>query len=195
MIISKAQFARNRNVSKARVSQWLKAGQIFGPALVDGGIDEAIACGQLNVKLDIDQRLSGNGLATNLTPSPDAPLPLADPPAGNTVQDKIALERLELLQRQNREKATDEARALGLLCDTAQARQETGKVVAGVVARVEGSLTELASAISAQFKLPHRDVLHCLRGEWRKVRVAAAVEARERAEPLPETTGFELDDA
>src|SRR4051812_4900503 len=108
MIISKAQFARNRNVSKARVSQWLAAGKISGEALVDGQLDEEIACRQLNVTLDIDQRLSGNGLGTTLIPD-TAPAP------GNTVQDKIALERLELLQRQNREKATDEARTLALL--------------------------------------------------------------------------------
>lgn len=193
MLISKAEFARRRNVSKARVSQWLSTGKIHGPAIVDGQIDEAIACQQLNVTLDIDQRHSGNGLKTTLEPAPastpSAPLIL------NTVQDQIAQQRLEQLQRQNRQAATDEAIRLGELCETAVANRQTGVEVARVVARVEGSLSELASAIAAQFKVPHRDVLHCLRGEWRKIRQAAAIEARERGEPLPETTGYELADA
>jgi len=197
MPISKGEFARRRNVTPARVSQWLSEGKISGAAIVGEGrgalIDEEIACQQLDQKLDIDQRHSGNGLKTTLALPPAAALP--DPPAGNTVADRIAEQRLELLQRQNREKATEESVMLGRLCDTAQARQATSKEIARVVARVEGSLTELASAISAQFKLPHRDVLHCLRGEWRKIRQNAAIEARERAEPLPETTGFDLEDA
>lgn len=193
MPISKGEFARRRNVTPARVSQWLSEGKISGAAIVGEGrgalIDEEIACQQLNQKLDIDQRHSGNGLKTTLAPVN------VEAPGGNTVADRIAEQRLELLQRQNREKATEEAALLGRLCDTAQARQATGKEIARVVARVEGSLTELASAIAAKFKLPHRDVLHELRGEWRKIRQSAAIEARERAEPLPETTGFDLEDS
>ena len=197
MPISKGEFARRRNVTPARVSQWLSEGKISGAAIVGEGrgalIDEEIACQQLDQKLDIDQRHSGNGLKTTLAPvNVEAPLTLL---TVNTVADRIAEQRLELLQRQNREKATEEAALLARLCDTAQARQATGKEIARVVARVEGSLTELASAIAAKFKLPHRDVLHELRGEWRKIRQNAAIEARERAEPLPPTTGFDLEDA
>jgi hypothetical protein len=35
-----------------------------------------------------------------------------------------------------------------------------------------GSLAELATAVSARFELPQRDVLHLLRSEFRKVRAA-----------------------
>ena len=182
MPISKGEFARRRNVSAARVSQWLSEGKISGAAIVGEGrgalIDEALACQQLDQKLDIDQRHSGNGLKTTLAPAVNV-----EAPSGNTVADRIAEQRLELLQRQNREKATEEAALLGRLCDTAQARQAPGKEIAR------------ASAIAAKFKLPHRDVLHELRGEWRKIRQNAAIEARERAEPLPATTGFDLEDA
>ena len=187
MPISQAEFARRRNVSRPRVNQWIKAGKIFGPALVDGGIDEEIACAQLKVKLDIDQRHSGNGLATNLEA---APADIAVP--GNTVADQIAGQRLELLTRQNREKATEEATRLGLLCETADARQATGKVVARVVSRIDGALPEFAAAIAAKFKLPQRDVLHELKSKWRQVRTDAAIESRERAEPMPESVGFDL---
>lgn len=190
MPISQAEFARRRNVSRPRVNQWIKAGKIFGPALVDGGIDEEIACAQLKVKLDIDQRHSGNGLATNLEAASAPRDPEALP--ANTVADQIAAQRLELLTRQNREKGTEEAVRLGLLCETADARQATGKVVARVVSRIDGALPEFAAAIAAKFKLPQRDVLHELKSKWRQVRTDAAIESRERAEPLPETVGFDL---
>lgn len=191
MIVSKGEFARRRHVSAARVSQWISEGKIHGPAIVGEGrgaqLDEEVACQQLEQRLDIDQRHSGNGLKTTLLPTAGGEVPPA-----YTVADKIAEQRLELLQRQNREKATQEALTHGLLCETADARQATGRQIAQVIARVEGALPEIASELAAQFKLPQRDVLHALRGSWRKIRKDAAIEARERAEPLPERTGFDL---
>lgn len=193
MIVSKGEFARRRNVSAARVSQWISEGKIHGPAIVGEGrsaqLDEEIACQQLEQRLDIDQRHSGNGLKTTLLQSPAGEVPPVP-----TVADKIAEQRLELLQRQNREKATQEAVTLGMLCETADARQAAGRQIAQVIARVEGALPEIASELASQFKLPQRDVLHALRGSWRKIRKDAAIEARERAEPLPERTGFDLGD-
>ncbi len=194
MPISQAEFARRRNVSRARVSQWIKEGKIHGGALVNGGIDEALACQQLDRNLDIDQR-HGNGLRTDLKPRLDAPLPLPDPPAGNNVTDQIAQARLVLLNGQIREKKVAEALQLGVLCENAAARQATGKVVTRVVARVEGALPEFAAAIAAKFKLSQRDVLHELKARWRQVRSDAATEAKERAEPMPETVGFDLGDS
>lgn len=197
MIVSKGEFARRRNVSAARVSQWIGEGKIHGPAIVGEGrgaqLDEEIACRQLEQRLDIDQRHSGNGLKTTLLTQADRP-PAGEAPPAYTVADKIAEQRLELLQRQNREKATQEAVTHGLLCETSDARQATGRQIGQVIARVEGSLPEIASELAAQFKLPQRDVLHALRGAWRKIRKDAAIEARERAEPLPERTGFDLGD-
>jgi hypothetical protein len=88
----------------------------------------------------------------------------------------------------------EEAVANGQLVDAAEARQVAGRETARLLTRLEGSLADFATAVAAQFKLPQRDVLHTLRQEMRKVRAAAAIEVRERAEPLPETVGHELAD-
>lgn len=192
MPISKTEFARRRNVTKARLSQWIKAGKISGAAIVGTGrnakIDEALACRQLDETLDIDRRF-GSGLKTNLQPT------VGDAPIVNTVERRIAEQKLEEILRRNRQAATQESVDLGELCTVEAARQQTVREVAQVVARFEGSLTELASAIAARFKLPQRDVLHLLRGKWRTIRSAAAIEARERAEPMRQTVGYDLDDA
>lgn len=200
MLISKAEFARRRDVSPARVSQWISEGKISGAAIVGEGrfaqIDEQIACGQLNVKLDIDQRLSGNGLKTRLdfdAPPDDDSQPTK--PMGTTVERQIAEQRLEGLQRQNRKAALEEAQELADLVSAATARQATSRELNQVIVRFEGSLAELANGMAAQFKLPQRDVLHFLKGKWREIRASASLEARERAEPMPESVGYDVGEA
>lgn len=198
MRIRPAEFARRRNVSRARVSQWLKEGKISGAAFVDGLIDEELACQQLNVKLDLDQRLSGNGLGTRLdldTPPPPPGQSSLSLPLALTVESQIAQERLESLQRANRKAALEEIIELGQLVDAAAARQQVGREVSQLLVRFEGALGGLANDLAAQFKLPARDVQHFLKGKWREIRAGAALEARERAEPMPETVGFDLGDA
>ena len=192
-IVSKGRFAELCNVSPGRVSQWISEGKLTGAAIVGTGrsaqIDVDLGKAQVKASRDVDQAHSGNGLATNLEAEASrAPgLPLA-----NTVTDQIAEQRLELLKRQNREKETDEAARLGRLVEVDDARRHAGQEVARALNRFEGTLPEFANAIAAKFKVPARDVLHELKTRWRTVRAAGAVEARERAEPLPERVGFDL---
>jgi hypothetical protein len=62
------------------------------------------------------------------------------------------------------------------------------------VAGVEGALSEIATAFAARFKIPHRDALHLLGGEFRKVRATMAEGMRRHATELPATVSFELPD-
>jgi hypothetical protein len=75
-----------RNVSNARVSQWLAEGKIDGEAIVGTGqramLDAALALAQLNLRLDTDQRYGVNGLSTNVDTPDELALP-ADPPKPN----------------------------------------------------------------------------------------------------------------
>ncbi len=135
-----------------------------------------------------DQAHSTNGLRTNLEAGTPPDVPLVKPLA-----DQIGEQRLQLLTRQNLEAEVEAAVRQGQLVSVDDARRAAGKEVAAVVARVEGSLPELANAVAAKFKVPARDVLHELKGRWRQVRADGAIEARERAEPLPEKVGFDLD--
>jgi hypothetical protein len=207
--ITKAEFARRRGVSRPRVTQWIQSGKISGIALDGEGpsakIRESIAVAQLNEKLDVDQRFA-NGLGTrlDLPPSPQPPttgdvLPFdrktgAPPsdPAVDSVEKQIARERLESLQRQNREGARNEAEKNGRLTDAGLAAQQTGKAVAQVLGIFEGALQEFASAIAAKHQLPQRDLVHLLRGEFRKVRASAAAAFRREAEALPAMAEFEI---
>ena len=194
MPISKGEFARRRNVSPGRVSQWIAEGKISGAAIVGEGrsaqIDEVVACAQLNVRLDPDQRHSANGLSTNVqaTVAGEAPpLPI------NPLERQLLEHKVIKAERENREAATEEATRLGQLVEVDDARRRTGQEVARAIARCEGTLPEFANALAAKFKIPARDALHELRTIWRRARAAGAIEARERAEPLPERTGFDLD--
>lgn len=208
-LVSKAEFARRRNVSQPRVSQWLKEGKISGPAIVGEGrearIRESIACQQLKQKLE-PMQMTGNGLSTRLdAPAPGQAadvLPFAPPPAAaappaamtpaDSVEEKIKAARLELLERQNREKARDEAIRAGQLTDIEIATKATGREAARLIGMFEGALSNFATAIAAEFKLPQRDVLHQLRGEFRKFRADAAATARAAAEAVPATVEVDL---
>lgn len=191
-IVSKGRFAELCNVSPGRVSQWISEGKLSGAAIVGTGrsaqIDVDLGKAQVKASRDVDQAHSGNGLATNLESVARPELPMAV-----TVTDQIAEQRLELLKRQNREKETDEFVRNGQLVEVDDARRHAGQEVARAINRFEGALPEFANAIAAKFKVPARDVLHELKARWRTVRAAGAVEARERAEPMPERVGFDID--
>jgi hypothetical protein len=70
MIVSKAEFSRRCNVDRSRVTQWRRAGQLSGAALVGEGrfakIDAAVALKQLKERLATNERFGLNGLNTNL---------------------------------------------------------------------------------------------------------------------------------
>jgi hypothetical protein len=207
--ISKAEFARRRNVSPGRVSQWIAEKKIFGSAIVGEGrgaqINEPIAVEQLRTKLDVLQ-MTGNGVATNLaTPETSAAiLPLlprdlsALSPAGvepaDRVEEKIKQARLEQIDRQNREGRRREALEAGLLTDAAAAKAAAAREIAKIVTAFEGSLSDFAMAISAEFKLPQRDVLHLLRSKFRETRAGLAHDARAEADGLPTTMSIDLGD-
>jgi hypothetical protein len=205
IIESKSEFARRTNVTPGRVTQWIDEGKITAAALDGEGrsarIKVRVALAQLNRSLDIDQR-GGNGLLTNLAIPPalvesegadgiDYP-PSA--PAVESIADRIQRERLEQLQRANRLARREEALAAGTICASEDISRAFGKLAAAMVAGVEGGLSEIATAFAARFRIPQRDALHLLRGEFRKVRATMAETVRRQSAELPATVTFELRD-
>jgi len=207
-VISKGTFAKRRNVSPGRVSQWISEKKISGAAIVGEGrnaqIRESIAVAQLNRKLDIVQR-TGNGLMTRLDALAPAPAtqpvstPLAPPtePAADAVrldpiEEKIKRERLEQLRRQNRKNAEEEATRAGLLVNAEASQAQFGKIAVQLVTIFDGALSSFAASIAARFQVPQRDVLHLLRNDFRKVRGDAAAAVRRVAEQMPATIEQEL---
>lgn len=204
-VISKAEFARRRRVTPGRVSQWIAEGKISGEALVGEGrgqqIREAAACAQLRRRLDVTQSL-GNGLATQLTPrlaeaeaanTNGAVLPFPTPEA-SSVEDRIKQQRLEQLERQNREGRRQEALDSGRLTETAGVRAHQGRMVARLIGEFDGTLSAFATAIAAEFKLPQRDLVHLLRREFRKFRADQARALREMSAALPDSIDVVLAD-
>ncbi len=207
-IVSKAEFARLCNVSRARVAQWLVAKKICGDAIVGEGrgaqIHVARARAQLRLHLDISQRM-GNGLSTQLDgpapPSssalPQLPLDQAsnpqvqpsqrppDPPR-DPIEEQIKRERLETARRINRKMAEEEAARAGRYMLSANVTKWVGRTFAELVGLIDGWLSELASKIAAKFGLPQRDILHLLRSEFRLFRTNIAAHWRREAERHPE---------
>jgi hypothetical protein len=184
-IVTKSAFASLIGVSAGRVSQFLSEKKIFGDALVGEGrcarIRVSVACQQLKRNLDISQRF-GNGITTRL----DQPLPVSEvgPPA-DPIEEQLKREKLEQLQRLNRKAAREEAEKVGKLTDSDLARQQMGRIAAQVVTIFEGSAAEVANTIAATFNLPPRDVVHLVRGEFRKVRASAAKALRRGVDGVP----------
>jgi hypothetical protein len=70
-------FAEMRNVTKARVTQWITAGQISGAAIVGSGqralIDIDLASAQLQERLATDERYGLSGLSTKISTTTISP--------------------------------------------------------------------------------------------------------------------------
>lgn len=219
-LFSKGEFARRRNVTPGRVSQWISEGKISGDALDGEGrsakIRESVALRQLKAKLE-PMQMTGNGLGTRLGAAPAAsppsaadvlplapaatePAPTASPTSalpplviGDSVEEKIKGGRLEQIQRQNREAQREEAVRNGQLTEAEEASKQAAKNTVQLMATFEAKLSDFATAISAAFKIPQRDVDHLLRSEFRKMRADVAADYSARAEALPEKVEIELD--
>ncbi len=103
-------------------------------------------------------------------------------PKVDTVEDQLKRAKLEQQLRTNRIQASEEALRQGMLVAADDAREQMTRVASMMLQIFEGSLPDLGAAISAQFDIPQRDVLHLLRAEFKKVRATAAMKERARAD-------------
>ena len=200
-IISKSEFAASRKVTPGRVSQWISEGKITGGALVGEGrsakINVAVAVAQLQERLDTNQRFGLNGLTTNLAEPPIAPEPAPSvaPLIGDPVENRIKAEKLRQAELMTRKLEREENEALGVYIRTSDARDEMQRVAGTMITFFEGAIMQFAGAVAAQFQLTTRDVEHCLKGEFRKVRERAAGAMHQAAADEPELIEDYGDDA
>lgn len=204
-VVSKAQYARLKNVSAARVSQWISEGKIEPDALIGAGrhakIDPRKADAYLRKNLNIDQ-VHGNGLSTRQVAVVAEPLAQteADPPlapsapvvAADPIEEKIKRERLEGLQRENRKRAEDEAARAGLYTRTEITVEQMGRIASTTLTVIEGGLSEIASVLASKFQIPQRDALHVLRSEFRTIRTRAVGVFKQQATETPATIEEEI---
>jgi hypothetical protein len=205
-VVSKADYARLKNVSAPRVSQWIAQGKIDGDAIEGEGrgakIRVAIADQQLRDRLDMSQR-SGNGLSTRLggedVPASTA-LPLSAPSVGPTnaadsLEVQFKRQRLEAIKRDNRKRAEEEEARAGRFVDSEAAAAQMASLAGRTITIIEAALPEIAAAMAAKFSLPQRDFLHLLRAEFRNVRERAAQSLKVTAMAMPENVEVEIADA
>lgn len=176
-LVSKSEFAALINVSAGRVSQFIAAGQISPSAIVGSGqrakINVQQAKADLRLTLDVAQRL-GNGSETRLDADdisvPSAAIASAVKETQSGVDYEIKQQKLEQLRRANRNAAIADAASDGFFTETAAARAELSKAAASMMMSFEAALNEFATALSAEYKMPARDVLHLLRREFQRIR-------------------------
>ncbi len=214
--LSKGEFAQLIRVTPGRVSQYISEGKLSGEALDGEGRRAKIrvqpALAQLRMKLDIGQMM-GNGLGTRLQQPPAAPphpagselpfqpgppqrSPAAWPPpedTGPTVEDQLKQEKLLQARITSRKATEEEEKRKGRFTETAAVKAEMNQMAGKLLDIFEGSLPDFANAVAGKFKVPSRDVLHLLRGEFREIRAKAAKAARNEADEEPETIKSEIE--
>lgn len=212
--VSKGEFAAILGVSPGRVSQYIAAGQIFGEAIIGEGryarIDVELAKAQLREVLDIGQRF-GNGLDTrldaNVEPVADDQVDDDDDDDGDLrprravtrtiavdpVERQIKAAKLQGLQYTLREKAEAELARRGTYVRADEVAAAMSKIAGSMLNVFEGGLADIASAISARFEVPQRDVLHLLRTEFVNLRRKGAATARKAAEAMPALKADEVE--
>jgi hypothetical protein len=183
-IVRKSEFARLCNVSRSRVSQWLAAGQIGREAIIgerrNARIHVAIARQHLRERLDPSQRFGLRGLSTVLDGS------AAVPHAQIHIEQRIKQEKLRQAELTTIRAEERDRLARGTYILAAAAKEENGRLAARLFEAFDGSLVDFAAALAAQYELPVRDVLHCLRAEMLKVRERVSREYSARVDDEPE---------
>jgi hypothetical protein len=212
--VSAAEFARLRGVHRSQVTRYVKDGKISGEALVPSGrgvkIRVRLAMAQLRERLDIGQQI-GNGIDARTSLGPDegrewagreparsggslfagageAPMSREEPVSRDpSIEEQIKRERLRTAQFANRKAAEEEEARKGRFMETDAAQARMTGLVSQTLQAFEGGLADMATAIGERFEIPQRDVLHVLKGEFRKVCSAAVERARKRLAETPAT--------
>ncbi len=183
-IFTKSAFARRVGVTKARVSQWLRAKQIGPRCLVGAGrnarINVEMALEDLRLKLDPTQRLGLNGLSTNLhweeAPTAADNLDWLDPQPED--------------QRRERSKAllnavvAQDLETFGAPSTDFERRTQAARVTAEVLRLFDKTMIELAGDLVADGN--ERDnILKLFRMVYSDMRDVAELDVPERGARLP----------
>jgi hypothetical protein len=182
-ILTKAAYARLREVDPSAVSQWIKRGKLRAPALTpDGRIVVAEADQQLREELDLSRSLSRGG-PRSLLDAPETGVadnspnpPRSEDPA--RAKARVALEIAELDRDEKRRRA-DLQRGVYIAAD--QVRAERGRALQQMLAAIDGWLgADLPAALGLDQAVAVR-----LRQEWRRFRQRQAETATDTAARLP----------
>lgn len=170
-IVSKSAFAALINKSAARVSQYIRAGQISPPALQpDGRIHVALARDQLRARLDASQRLA------HYAPDDHGGDEEDDTSTSRYLEAKAEEKELEVERRRRQLKAES-----GQWLDAEDAKRAFARVLASVFTDVDAELTAIGDTLAAKFNVEARALTLELRAQFNAFRARQAQKHREAA--------------
>ncbi|MEP5730356.1 MAG: hypothetical protein ABJL67_13420 [Sulfitobacter sp.] len=177
--LTATQLAEQLSLSKGRISQLVKSGQLdgcFEGAGRSRRFDLAKAAAKLKHVLDPGQML-GNGSDTKkqITAALTGAVAQDQNPTGAMVLPKADVSRYELARIQNaeedlRRKRRESAAAEGTMVLVAEVQQQISKVVSQEIAEFEAVMREAAAVVADKFELDARMVRQVLIEEWRSHR-------------------------
>lgn len=201
--LTTTQLAEQLGVSKGRVSQYVKAGQLDGCFEGDGRarrFDLGKAAKALGRNLDAGQMM-GNGAATKrtvkaLSRGDDVPAPR---PADQRPSDLLDPQDPDRYEMARTAKAEEEARRLrrqnaeaeGQFVLASEAARQTKRIIAQEIAQFETMLRDAARKVADELGVDYRETRQILIATWRQhrgQRSEALSQQAEQAEPTDEET-------
>lgn len=179
--LTTTQLAERLDLTKGRISQLVKSGQLDGCYHGEGRnrrFDLGKAAEKLKRNLDPGQML-GNGAKTKkqieAALSGAAPDPKAS--TGARLIDDADISRYELARIQNaeedlRRKRRESAAAEGSMVLVSEVQQQIGRIMAQEIAEFEALMREAAIVVADTYGLDARAVRQVLLDEWRTHRVS-----------------------
>jgi hypothetical protein len=189
--LTTTQLAERLNLTKGRISQLVKAGDLDGCYHGEGRnrrFDLAKAAEKLKRNLDPGQML-GNGAKTKKQIEAVLTGEASDQRAstGARVLDHGDVSRYELARIQNaeedlRRKRRESAAAEGTMVLVSEVQQQIGRIVSQEIAEFEAVMREAAIVLADLYGLEARAVRQVLLNEWRNHREARRDALKEEAQ-------------
>jgi hypothetical protein len=195
--VKKAEFARQRGVSRAALTAWQARGLLV--LSDDGRVDVEASNARLEERPEIYRggqcsppsaeaaRKAANARKGSL-PAPTAAKVISET-SNATKPHSEKWTTAEAIRRKEsavaKLKEIEVKRQDGKYMLTSAARMEMGRIAGRMVTVFDSAIIEFANAIAAQPKITQRDILRVLRATWRDIRVRQAKMISADAESLP----------
>lgn len=205
--VSKAEFARMLQVDRSRITQYETEGKLTAAAFSGEGRKKRVivarALAELNVRLDIDQRVlngradlnrvaspSFNLDASPVSPPAPAPAPSPGPSRLTAKESELSAERLREARLKNQEREEQARARAGIYVLAEDMGRLIGGAVAGMFQAMEADLEVCAENVTAALsekglRVDARDLEILLVKEFRRMREITAKQQQDLAAALP----------
>lgn len=188
IFLSKADFARHVNRSRACISGWLKTGKISSEAIVDGKIDRDRALADLAASLDPGQQAAQTSpIIGSSTISTEARSdPIVNPIMAEREKDQARRAKADADRAEHDAEAARRKLALdeGKYVVAEEAAASFGREMAKFISETELFINNLARRIAENHNLDHKQITAFAREDYRKFRGEYSADAGARLAAL-----------